>query len=117
MASRLAQWWDDLSATFTVGQWIIDVYTLALAALVVALGTLGDRVGHRRLFLVGLAVFRAASVALMPQSDTRSGLRPPVAISSAVSTSPYHIRPDSLLRIARNRAGSNMAGYQQSTAY
>ncbi|MGV9673901.1 MFS transporter [Nocardia sp. NPDC003482] len=53
----------DLGANFAVSQWIIDVYTLMLAALVLGLGTLGDRWGHRRLFLVGLGVFAAASVA------------------------------------------------------
>lgn len=50
-----------LGAGFTVAQWIIDVYTLALAALVVAMGTLGDRLGHRRLFLIGLIIFGVAS--------------------------------------------------------
>ena len=54
---------DDLGATFTVGQWIISAYTLGLAALVVALGTMGDRIGHRQLFLLGLGVFGAASMA------------------------------------------------------
>ncbi|MEX3737267.1 MFS transporter [Mycolicibacterium porcinum] len=54
---------DDLGAGFAVAQWIIDVYTLVLAALVLAMGTLGDRLGHRRLFLIGLAAFAAASVA------------------------------------------------------
>src|SRR5438874_2525180 len=48
---------------FAVSQWIIDVYTLALAALVLAMGSLGDRVGHRQLFLIGLAGFGTASVA------------------------------------------------------
>lgn len=52
---------DRLGAGFAVAQWIIDVYTLALAALVVAMGTLGDRLGHRRLFLLGLITFGVAS--------------------------------------------------------
>ena len=51
----------DLGASFAVSQWIIDVYTLALAALVLAMGSLGDRLGHKRLFLIGLAVFGVAS--------------------------------------------------------
>ena len=52
-----------LGAGFAVAQWIIDAYTLALAALVVAMGTLGDRLGHRRLFLSGLILFGVASAA------------------------------------------------------
>jgi EmrB/QacA subfamily drug resistance transporter len=54
---------DDLGAGFALSQWIIDVYTLGLAALVLAMGTLGDRLGHRRVFLTGLVAFGAASVA------------------------------------------------------
>jgi MFS family permease len=54
---------DDLGAGFAMSQWIIDVYTLGLAALVLAMGALGDRLGHRRLFLIGLGAFGAASVA------------------------------------------------------
>ncbi|MDV7195442.1 hypothetical protein R4419_35095, partial [Mycolicibacterium fortuitum] len=43
-----------LGAGFSVAQWIIDVYPLALAALVMGMGTVGDRLGHRWLFLIGL---------------------------------------------------------------
>jgi MFS family permease len=53
----------ELRVGFTVAQWIIDIYTLGLAGLVLAFGALGDRLGHRRLFLVGLGIFAAASVA------------------------------------------------------
>ena len=42
-------------------QWVIDAYTLPLAALVVTAGSLADRFGRRRLFLLGLVVFTAAS--------------------------------------------------------
>src|SRR3954467_5630938 len=44
-------------------QWIVDAYTLPLAATVLTAGALGDRFGHRRLLVVGLAVFTAASLA------------------------------------------------------
>ncbi|MBP3083769.1 MFS transporter [Mycolicibacterium fortuitum] len=50
-----------LGAGFSVAQWIIDVYPLALAALVMGMGTVGDRLGHRWLFLIGLVVFGIAS--------------------------------------------------------
>lgn len=43
--------------------WIMDVYSLLLAGLVIATGPLGDRVGHRRLLLAGIAIFGAASLA------------------------------------------------------
>jgi len=44
-------------------QWVIDAYTLALAALLLTAGTLGDRIGRRRLFLIGTVVFTAGSLA------------------------------------------------------
>lgn len=42
--------------------WIVDVYALMLAGLLIAMGSLGDRVGRRRLLLIGSAAFGAASV-------------------------------------------------------
>lgn len=41
--------------------WIVDVYPLALAGLLVTMGTLGDRIGRRRLLLIGVAGFGAVS--------------------------------------------------------
>ncbi|WP_442972637.1 MFS transporter [Rhodococcus sp. Rp3] len=43
--------------------WIIDIYPLVLAGLLVAMGSLGDRIGRRRLLLVGATGFAAVSVA------------------------------------------------------
>lgn len=54
---------ESVGSGFAVSQWIIDVYTLALAALVLAMGSLSDRIGHRQLFLIGLAGLGTASVA------------------------------------------------------
>ncbi|MEU1628048.1 MFS transporter [Streptomyces sp. NPDC020096] len=44
-------------------QWVVDGYTLAFACLMLLCGALGDRFGHRRAFLAGLAVFTVASAA------------------------------------------------------
>jgi MFS transporter, DHA2 family, methylenomycin A resistance protein len=44
-------------------QWVIDRYTLAFAALLLSAGSLSDRIGARRTFGTGLAVFVAASAA------------------------------------------------------
>src|SRR5688572_17238872 len=41
--------------------WIVDVYPLALAGLLVTMGTLGDRFGRRRLLLIGVTGFGAVS--------------------------------------------------------
>ncbi len=45
-------------------EWAINAYTLALAALTLPAGRLADRDGQRRIFLLGLAVFTATSLAL-----------------------------------------------------
>lgn len=52
-----------LGASTTGVQWIVNAYALALAALVLLGGALGDRLGRRRVFIVGTAVFAAASLA------------------------------------------------------
>lgn len=53
----------DLSASVGQLQWVPDVYTLVLAVLMLAVGSLADRWGLRRVFLAGLAVFGLASLA------------------------------------------------------
>ncbi|TRV81098.1 MFS transporter [Streptomyces sp. 130] len=52
---------DDLGATVTEVQWTSTAYLLAVAALLVIAGRLGDRYGHRRLLCVGVLGFGAAS--------------------------------------------------------
>lgn len=52
-----------LHAELAEVQWSVDAYALPIAALVMTAGALADRLGRRRLFLLGLAVFTAASLA------------------------------------------------------
>ncbi|ORM33844.1 MFS transporter [Williamsia sp. 1135] len=52
----------DLEPTSTQLLWIIDVYSFVLAGLLITMGTLGDRIGRRRLLLIGAAGFGIASV-------------------------------------------------------
>ena len=52
----------DLRPSSTTLLWIVDVYPLVLAGLLVAMGTLGDRVGRRRLLLIGATGFAVVSV-------------------------------------------------------
>src|SRR4051812_40355954 len=50
-------------------QWVIDAYTLALATVVLTAGSLADRLGRRRVFLVGLVVFTAPSLVCAPSGS------------------------------------------------
>jgi len=52
---------EDLGASFTDLQWVVDAYALALAALVLTAGSLADRLGRRRIFTWGLVIFTVAS--------------------------------------------------------
>ncbi|EHH03599.1 major facilitator transporter [Agrobacterium tumefaciens CCNWGS0286] len=51
----------DLDATVSGLAWIVDAYTLSMAALILAGGILADRWGAKRVYLLGLALFAAAS--------------------------------------------------------
>ncbi|MFS0869092.1 MFS transporter [Paenibacillus xylanilyticus] len=52
----------DLGATASEKLWILNGYSLVMAGLLPAMGTLGDRLGHKKIFTLGLLVFSAASV-------------------------------------------------------
>src|SRR5436309_528782 len=43
--------------------WIVDIYGFLIAGFLVTMGTIGDRIGRKRLLLIGAAVFGIASVA------------------------------------------------------
>lgn len=52
----------DLHMDLTGAQWVTTLYALVFAGLLITTGRLGDRLGRRRLFLVGVGVFVAGSV-------------------------------------------------------
>lgn len=52
----------ELHASAAEGLWIVNAYPLFSTGLLLGAGTLGDRIGHRRMYLVGLVVFGLASL-------------------------------------------------------
>jgi MFS transporter, DHA2 family, multidrug resistance protein len=52
----------DLEAGSVQQMWIMDVYAFMVAGFLVTMGTLGDRIGRRKLLLIGAAAFATASV-------------------------------------------------------
>src|SRR3954452_5891004 len=54
---------EDLHASLRGLQWTVNAYTLTFAVLLVAGAALGDRFGRRRLLVIGIAIFTAASAA------------------------------------------------------
>src|SRR5262245_46271194 len=51
----------ELHTSFTDLQWVVDAYALTLAATLLNAGSLGDLIGRKRVFLVAIALFTAAS--------------------------------------------------------
>ena len=53
-------------------QWVVSAYTIAFAAFILTAGALGDRIGSKRIFIAGFALFTASSVgcALAPNAAT-----------------------------------------------
>jgi EmrB/QacA subfamily drug resistance transporter len=54
---------EDLGASLEALEWTVNAYTLAFAVFLLTGAALGDRYGRRRVFIVGLAIFTAASAA------------------------------------------------------
>src|SRR5580765_5571591 len=52
----------ELGASVSGAQWIVESYALMLAALILVGGSLGDRLGSRRVFTIGVALFGLASI-------------------------------------------------------
>lgn len=63
VAIALPQIQTSLRSGFSGLQWVVDAYALTLAAVLVTAGSLGDRRGRKRLFIVGFVVFTLASLA------------------------------------------------------
>ncbi len=59
-----------LHASFSDLQWVVDAYALTLAALLLTAGSLADMFGRRLLYIIGLAIFTAASLLCGVAQDT-----------------------------------------------
>src|SRR3954451_8716489 len=53
---------DELGASVSQLQWVVDAYTVVLASLLVLAGSVADRIGRARVFSAGLVVFTLGSL-------------------------------------------------------
>ncbi|WP_343292141.1 MFS transporter [Vandammella animalimorsus] len=76
----------DLRASAAQKLWIVNMYPLVVAGLLPGTGTLGDRLGHRRVFAAGLALFGLASVwaAYSPSAASLIAARAALACGAAL---------------------------------
>lgn len=79
---------EDLGASTAALQWILNGYLLTLASLILLGGSLGDRYGRRRIFVLGVGVFTAASLlcAVAPTAEFLIGARLLQGIGGALLT-------------------------------
>ncbi|MCZ0976145.1 MFS transporter [Streptomyces albulus] len=82
----------ELGATIAGMQWVLDAYSLAMAALMLLFGSVGDRVGRRLVLQIGFAVFTAGSVlcALAPSLESLVAFRVVQGVGAA-SLSPVSL--------------------------
>jgi EmrB/QacA subfamily drug resistance transporter len=78
----------DLDASTAALQWILNGYLLTLASVILLGGSLGDRYGRRRIFVVGVALFSAASLlcAVSPNAEFLVGARLLQGVGGALLT-------------------------------
>ncbi len=95
----------DLEAGFGGLQWVVNAYTLTLAALILLGGSLGDHYGRRRVFLIGVVWFAIASTAcgLAPNIETLIIARALQGVGGALLT------PGSLALISASFRGTDRA--------
>ncbi|GAQ51384.1 MFS transporter [Streptomyces acidiscabies] len=79
---------DDFGAGLAVLQWTVNAYMLTLAGLILLGGALGDRFGRRRVFVVGIVWFAAASLlcAVVPDAPTLIAARALQGVGGALLT-------------------------------
>ena len=76
----------DLAASASEKLWIINAYPLVVAGLLPGVGSLGDRLGHKRMFTAGLVVFGLASLAAAyaPSAEVLIAARVLLAVGAAM---------------------------------
>jgi EmrB/QacA subfamily drug resistance transporter len=88
----------DLEATGVQVQWVVQAEALFLAALMLAGGSLGDRLGRKRVFLAGVALFAAASAA----AGLAPGVGPLIVAQAVKGVGGALLVPGSLAMISAN---------------
>ncbi len=100
-------------------QWIVDSYSLVLAALILPAGLLGDRYGRKRMLLIALVLFGASSLACAYASSVGEliaaravlGIGAAAIFPLALSVLPVLFAPEERQRAVAAIAGSTMLSF------
>jgi MFS family permease len=84
-----------LNASLGTMQWVVNAYMLTLASLILLGGSAGDRFGRRRVFIVGLLGFTAASFAcaIAPSALWLIGARTAQGAAAALMAATHAVPP------------------------
>src|SRR5437660_9507795 len=87
-------------------QWVVSAYTITFAAFILTAGALGDRIGSKRIFMAGFAIFTAASAgcALAPNAASLIVARAVQGLAAAI------LVPNSLALLSHAYADENARG-------
>src|SRR5687767_2606515 len=79
---------EDLGATIEELEWTVNAYTLSFAVFLLTAAAIGDRLGRRRMFAAGLAIFTLASAAaaVAPSTDALIAARALQGLGGAMIT-------------------------------
>jgi EmrB/QacA subfamily drug resistance transporter len=108
----------DLDTGLSGLQWVVDAYTLTLAATVLSAGSLADRLGRRRVFALGLGVFvatsllcaTAQSITMLNASRAAQGIGAAMMFAASLAVLSHAFpRPDDRMR-ALAAYGATMGG-------
>jgi DHA2 family methylenomycin A resistance protein-like MFS transporter len=101
---------DSIGGGVAALQWVVTAYTIAFAALILTAGALGDRIGAKRVFMAGFALFTAASLgcALAPTVSILVAARAVQGLAAAI------LVPNSLALLNHAYPGDQERGHAVS---
>ena len=91
-----------LHASLAGIQWVSNAYLLALAVSLITAGKLGDRFGHKRMFLTGVAGFAASSAAIGLSGSIAGGITGVIAFRAAQGVFGAMLQPTALALLRKN---------------
>jgi MFS family permease len=97
----------DLRPTSSQLLWILDIYGFLVAGFLMTMGALGDRIGRRKLLLIGAAAFGAASG--ISETSAEFGGALGIAILGSIGTAVYRNQVSDAAEAARDTLGGTVA--------